>query len=95
MNINYDFKLIDGTFTASEATLILFNLISSKISYHTKENFSSQERFGKGLPDSQKRIIALTEIRDSLKIFLEVAEENNLKLKIEAAVSITLLENQP
>ena len=92
MNINYDFKLIDGTFTASEASMILFNLISTKISYHTRENFSSKERFGKGLPDSQKRIVALTKARDSLKVFFDVAEENNLTMEIEALVSITLLE---
>jgi hypothetical protein len=90
MNHNYNFKLIDGTFNSSEASLILFNLISSKIDFHTLENFSSQERFGKELPESQSRIRALKEVREDLKKMFNVAEKEEVKLKIESFVKINI-----
>lgn len=92
MNKNYNFKLIHGTFTASEAAQILFDLISSKIHFHTMENFSSQERFGKDKPDSKSRIQALKKVQGSLKKIFDVAEKKDVKLKIEGFVEITILE---
>lgn len=92
MNKNYDFKLIHGTFTASESAQILFSLISSKINFHTMENFSSQERFGKDAPQSQMRIQALKKVQESLKKIFDVAEKKDVKLKIESSVEISILE---
>ena len=92
MNKNYDFKLITGTFTATEASQILFNLISTKINFHHMENFSSQERFGKEMPYSQKRIQALRKARASLTKIFDVAEKKDLQLKIEGSVKITIVE---
>lgn len=92
MNKNHDFKLITGTFTASEAAQILFSLISNKINFHAMENFSSQERFGKDLPNSQRRIQALRKTQASLKKIFDVAEKKNLQLKIEGSVKITIVQ---
>ena len=92
MDKNHDFNLITGTFTASEAAQILFNLISSKINFNTKENFSSQERFGKEVPHSQKRIQALREVKESLKKVLDEAEKKGLQLKIDGSIKITMVE---
>ena len=46
-------------FSPSGASEVLFGLISSKIHFHSMENFSSNERFGKDKPNSQRRIKAL------------------------------------
>ena len=89
---NYNFKLINGTFTASESAKILFDLISSKIQFHNIENFSSQERFGKDASHSQKRIHALRKVQGSLKKIFDAAEKKDLQLKIEGAVKIIVLE---
>ncbi len=92
MNKNYNFKLIHGTFTASEAAQVIFDLISSKINFHTMENFSSQVRFGKASPNTQKRIEALKKVRVELKKIFDVAEKKGLKIKIEGTVEITMVE---
>ncbi|MEO7119557.1 MAG: hypothetical protein ABIY62_00590 [Ginsengibacter sp.] len=92
MNKNYNFKLIHGTFTAGEASQVLSDLISSKIHFHRMENFSSQERFGKDAPYSQTRIQALKKVQLSLKEIFEVAGKQELKLKIEGTVEITIIE---
>ena len=92
MNKNYNFKLIHGRFTASEAAQVLFDLISSKIHFHTMENFSSQERFGKDAPHSQRRIQALKKVQGSLKKIFDVAEKKDVQLKIEGSVKITIVE---
>jgi len=92
MKKNYDFKLIHGTFSASESAKILFDLISSKIQFHNMENFSSQERFGKDAPHSQKRIQALRKVQGSLKKIFDAAEKKDLQLKIEGSVKITIME---
>lgn len=92
MDKNYNFKLIDGTFTPSEVSHILFDLISSKIHFHAMENFRSQERFGKDVAHSQKRIQDLQTVRDELKVFFDDAEKNNLTLKVDDSVIITMVE---
>lgn len=92
MKKGYNFKLIHGNFQAAEAAHILFELISSKIQFHTMENFRSQERFFKDAPNSQKRILALKKIQVSLKKVFDKAEKKELKLKIEGLINITILE---
>ncbi len=92
MDKNYDFKLITGTFAASEAAQVLFNLISNKIHYHTMENFSSQERFGKDAAHSQRRIQDLKKVQGDLKKIFDMAEQKDLQLKIEGSVQITIGE---
>ena len=92
MNKNYNFKLIHGTFTTSEARQILFDLISSKIHFHTMESFSSQERFGKDAPHSKRRIQALKKIHNSLEKIFDVAEKKDVQIEIEGTVEITMVE---
>lgn len=89
---NHAFKLIQGTFTSSAAAQILFGLIGSKIQFHTMENFSSQERLGKDAPLSKKRIQALKKAQVALKKWLDTAEKDNLKLKIEGNITISTID---
>lgn len=91
MNKNHHFKLIQGTFSASEASEVLFDLISSKIHFHTKQNFSNLERFGKEKPNSQKRIKALKKIQLSLKKIFEAAEKKGQHLNIEGNIEIAIV----
>ena len=90
MNTNYDFKLIEGSFNASEAAQILYDLISSKIRFHTMENFSSQERFGKDANHSLERIQTLKKVQGALKEIFGEAEKKGVQLKIDGSVKISL-----
>ncbi|MEO6916139.1 MAG: hypothetical protein ABI151_11180 [Chitinophagaceae bacterium] len=92
MTKKQNFKLIHGTFAPSEAAQILFTLISSKINFHTMESFSSRDRYGKDVPQSEKRIQALKKIQVSLKKFLDLAEKKGTLLQIEGSVDITMID---
>ena len=92
MNKKYNFKLIHGTFTGSEATRMLFDLIGSKINFHNMENFSSRERLGQDAPFSESRVRDLKKVKSELQEFFRGDDTKELKLKIEDCVKITILE---
>ena len=83
-----EFKLIDGNFSAEEATQILTALINYKIDYHNREDFSNHIRFNKDLEHSKKRVNQLIEAKDLLPALLDQANSPNLKLKINGTVTI-------
>jgi hypothetical protein len=83
------FTLIDGNFSNEEAKEILMNIISTKIHFHEKRDFSSQERFGKKDEIAQRRI---PELKESLNIINEKiaeAKSQNKKLLINSELTIS------
>ena len=92
MESKQNYKLIEGIFTAAEAGRILFDLVSSKINYHSMEKFSNQERFGKDESHSEKRIKSLLQLKKSLKEVFDFAEKEGLNLKIDGLIEITIIE---
>lgn len=85
-----EFKLIDGVFTVEETTRILTALLNYKIDYHNREDFSNHIRFNKDIEHSKKRINQLLESKNSLPNLLEAAAAQNLNLKINGTITITL-----
>ena len=86
--------LIDGTFVPSEARKLLSDLISRKINYHQLEMFSNEERFGKDISNSKKRIEALKNTKEALKGIIEFAIENQYKLKVNSFIDIIFVEDK-
>jgi hypothetical protein len=83
------FTLIDGSFSNEEAKEILMNILSTKIHFHEKRDFSSQERFGKKDEIAQRRI---PELKESLNIINEKiaeAKSQNKKLLINSELTIS------
>lgn len=91
MEKKHSFTLIDGQFSPSDAGKVIFELISSKINYHSMEKFSNEERFGTDHTHSEKRILALKEIRDSLKKVFDSAELDGLNVKMNGFIEITIV----
>ena len=92
MQNSSDFKLIDGYFTAADANTILTTLINYKVDYHNREDFSNHIRFNKDPEHSKKRISQLLESKDNIHSFLSEALSQNLKLKINGVITITVEE---
>lgn len=90
MQDSNNFKLIDGFFTAEEATQVLTALINYKIDYHNREDFSNHIRFNKNPEHSKIRVAQLLESKKFLHSLLTNANENNLKLKIDGTITITV-----
>ena len=83
------FQLIDGTFTPSEASRVLLSLVKSKMDYHNMEKFSNEERFGRDVTHSEKRLHDLAKLNTALKEFFASAADANQNLKINGWIEIT------
>lgn len=86
------FKLIDGKFSPSESTNILFALINSKINFHALGAFSAQERGTDNMAHHNHRIKELNDTYSDIKTIINFASENNLTLKINSKIEITLIK---
>lgn len=85
------YDLIDGTFSADDASEILNYLINKKINFHKARNFSSEIRFGKSDKDSIKRSKELIESKAQMNEVIKKAIADNKKLKIKSKISIELV----
>ncbi|CAN5222960.1 hypothetical protein BH11BAC5_BH11BAC5_17770 [soil metagenome] len=90
MKANQHIKFIEGKFCPEEAKELLVNLINNKIQFHTMKNFSSEERFGKPVEGSQKRITELKESREKIILMIRQAVDEKAHLRIESAINIAL-----
>lgn len=93
MNKIEKLTLIEGDFSFDEAKEILINMYSSKINFHTMQNLSSQERFGKDDEMAQKRIPLLRIEMKKLEDILLEAKAKNKKLIVNSEINISLVED--
>lgn len=84
--------LIEGTFDSAEARDILINIFRTKILFHERNNFSSQERFGKDHETAKRRIPALHIELEKLESILANAQSQNRKLIIHSEIRIGTLD---
>ena len=91
MKNHHQFQLLDGTFTPSEASQVLLDLIHSKMDFHNKEKYSNEERFGRDPSHSEKRLRELTQLKVSVKELLASVEAAGQKLQIEGRLDITVI----
>lgn len=92
MNKNQKFKLIDGKYDPQETFNILFSLINSKINYHHLEVFKAKETKGKDSSHSIKRIKELKDVNENLKLMIDYATENKLKVKVSSVIQLSLVK---
>ncbi len=88
----HTFKLINGTFTASDVRKILMEMIQSKINFHMREIHRIEERGDGSISRSEKRIAQLRKTAETLKKVLTKAESGGMNLKISATVEIEFLD---
>lgn len=86
--------LIDGTFAPTEARKLLSDIISRKINYHQLEMFSNEERFGKDISNSKKRIEALRATNEQLKMIIDDAIEKQYRLQVTSFIDIKYVEDK-
>lgn len=91
MNNHQRFQLIEGTFTPSEAGQVLLSLVTSKIDYHSLEKCSNEERFGRDIAHSEKRLEKLRKLNTALKELLAVAADEKQNLKIDGWIEISFV----
>ncbi len=87
-----NYKLIEGKFSASDATQILLEIINNKINYHHLQVFSIKERFNGDVTHSEKRIKELTKIGKSLRKTLSAAEKKGYQIEIHCPIEIKVIK---
>lgn len=68
---------------------MLLSLVKSKIEYHTLQKLSNEERFGRDLSNSEKRLEQLQRLKVALKELFDSATEARQTLKIDGWIEIT------
>ncbi len=87
-------KLIDGEFTPLDAKEVLLNMISSKIQFHTINDFSSDIRTGSPDKKSRERLSELRSAREQIMAFLEKAEKEGLLVNIQSSITLSCAEEK-
>ncbi len=91
MENEYQFKLVEGHFSPSEAGKVLLALINSKINFHNLEIFSNQIRFDEENPHSKIRIDRLLEASEYIRNLIDDASLKGMDFNIESLIQIALI----
>jgi hypothetical protein len=84
------YPLISGSFQADDARQVLLTLVNDKISFHERNDWSHQERFGEKNPAVLKRIEELHQTREDLVKMLDDVATSGVRLNIQCNIEITL-----
>jgi hypothetical protein len=84
------FKLIDGTFSATDARSVLTAIVSAKINFHSLKQFSETIRYGGDKSHSEQRIAELKKLHEELNRLLDEAAMHGLQVKINGSIEIEL-----
>lgn len=93
MDENHNYTLINGIFQPTEAKKILMDLINTKINYHNLDSFSNHIRFNTDISSSKNRIDELKKTSESIKELIELAQKQNMKLKLNSEISIEFINS--
>lgn len=88
MNEPQHFQLINGVFTAEDASRILGAMVKGKIDYHTLERHSHSERNREAQIRTEERLDELCEINAQIKELLETAAAGKRSLRISGVIEI-------
>jgi hypothetical protein len=83
--------LIEGNFSVEDAREILLKIHKSKINFHQRKNWSSQERFGKPDETAEKRIPLLTKNLEEIDAIISRAITENKRIDISSQITIQLV----
>lgn len=86
--------LLNGIYGATEAKEIIYDLLTSKIKFHSLKNLRSIEQLGKSDPVSERRIEQLKADREKLDKIISAALKDGAELKIAANIEIQTIKNK-
>ena len=87
---NHSLNLMDVEFNAQEAKQQILKMLVDNIQYHSQRNFSSEERFGNPDLTSKAKMEELIKSKASTLELLEIADQCNLKVKVESHLIISI-----
>ncbi len=92
-NQEYKIQLVDGEFTPSQASDIIYSLIRQKINYHELEGLQNLERnHNYDREPLRNRIKELEDAMKRTKNFILELKDSGKKLKIDGIIKISVVE---
>lgn len=91
MDTKRTLKLIEGDFSASDATQVLLSLVKSKIDFHTLAKISNVERFGRDIANSERRLAELRQLEETIRSICQSALEAGERLQLNGWIEITVV----
>lgn len=89
--IREKFQLVDGTFSAPEASNIITNLINEKINFHKIQRLQKwEDDHSVNTTDLDDRISQLRKEKEKALDFINSQEESKTRFKINGILEITL-----
>lgn len=86
-------QLLDGEFTPSQASDVIFSLISQKINYHNLEGLQNWERNHKYDQEPlRNRINELEDAMKQTKDFMLKLKDSGKNVKIEGVIKMSVVE---
>lgn len=92
MEGQHKFKLVDGKYSPVEAGKVMLDLVQRKIHFHSVESLAIAEKYDGDVSHSERRIVELQTMRESLKQLLAYAAEYNKEVIVRGDLEITLLD---
>lgn len=90
MDTKHTLQLIDGDFSGPEAAHVLLSLVKSKIDFHTLLRVSNEERFGRDVSNSERRLAELRQLQEAIRSICSAASEAGQRLQVNGWIEITL-----
>ena len=91
MDTKRTLKIIEGDFSASDAAQVLLSLVKSKIDFHTLARMSDRERFGRDIANSERRLVELRQLQETIRSICQSASEAGQRLEMKGWIEITLV----
>lgn len=82
--------LIEGAFSAADAREVLLSLLTFKVDFHKRRNFSSMERTGQPDRASERRIEQLRTTLDDVSAALSEAIAADLPVHVRSTIRLTV-----
>jgi hypothetical protein len=89
MDTTRTLRLIDGDFRPSDAARLLLSLVNSKIDFHTLVLMSERERFGRDVRNSERRLVELKQLRDTVQSICQSAAATGQRVQVKGWIEIT------
>jgi len=86
MNTEQHFKLIDGTFTAADAQLVIQRMYNEKIQFHNRMLLKIRENNAGDIQATERKIAELEETSKQVSKFLK----DNLEQRVEVKGALVL-----
>lgn len=91
MNTTQRYTLLNGIFSPDEARQVLLSLVKSKIDFHNMEKLSNEERFGRDIAHSERRLAELRQLHETLRTTCQSAADTARRVQVNGWIEITLI----